>query len=152
MHYEHSTTIPTSRKRVWAFLIDVPRVSQCVPGVRDVAHVSGTKYTGTLELDLGMISLALGGDFELDHPDESSGQLTMHAQANDKKIPGHVSATLAMQLQELAPEQVQLTISTDIDMLGRLGDFGRPFVKKRADQMMAEFTENLRASLTSASA
>jgi len=152
MHYEHSTTISASKKRVWDFLLDVPRVSQCVPGVRDVSQVTGTKYTGTLELDLGMISLALGGNFEMEPPDERSGKLTMRAEANDRKIPGVISATMAMELDERAPEEVQLTISTDIDMLGRLGDFGRPFVKKKAEQMMAEFTDNVRDRLTMAPA
>lgn len=148
MHYEHSATIPASRQRVWSFLLDVPQVSQCVPGVRDVTQESDNTYTGTLEVDIGIMSFALGGSFELEQPDEAAGKLNMRAQATDRKIPGNISATMAMQLDERAPEEVHLTISTDIDMLGRLGDFARPFVRKKAEHMMAEFTDNVRQHLS----
>jgi carbon monoxide dehydrogenase subunit G len=62
-------------------------------------------------------------------------------------IPGSVSATLVMQVAQVSSTEASLAVDTEIDMLGKLGDFGRPFIRKKTDQMMAAFTENLSKAL-----
>jgi carbon monoxide dehydrogenase subunit G len=144
MTFEHSATIDAPKSKVWSFLMDVPRVSQCVPGVQDVKPLDGDSYEGTLKVRVGPISLSLAGKITMDQRDEAGGRAGMTAQASDRKVGGGVSAKMDMAVDELAPSQVKLTITTNANIVGKLGEFGQPVIRKKAEQMMAEFTENVK--------
>ncbi len=144
MNFEHSTKIPAAKATVWNLLMNVPEVSQCVPGVQDVKSIDGNSYEGTLKVRVGPIGLSLAGTIVLDEQDEAAGKSTMTAQARDSKVGGAITAKLEMRISEISSNEVNLTISTTANMLGKLGEFGQPVIKKKAEQMMAEFTENVK--------
>ena len=149
MNFEHSATIAAPKAKVWSFLMDVPKVAPCVPGVQDVKPLDNDNYEGTLRVRVGPISLSLAGKITMDQRDEAAGKATMSAQAADRKVGGAVQAKLGMQLEELNPNEVKLTISTDANVMGKIGEFGQPVIRKKAEQMMAEFTENVKKAVTS---
>lgn len=149
MNFEHSATIAAPKDKVWAFLMDVPKVSQCVPGVQDVKPLDDQNYEGTLRVRVGPISLSLAGKISMDERDEAGGKATMTAQAADRKVGGAVQAKLGMQLEELGANEVKLTITTDANVMGKIGEFGQPVIRKKTEQMMAEFTENVKKAVTS---
>ncbi len=40
-----------------------------------------------------------------------------------------------------------MRIDTDLAVLGKIGEFGQPIIRKKADTLLAEFAQNLRAAL-----
>jgi len=144
---EHTTLIATSRERLWAFLMNVPEVSRCVPGVQDVKALDDKTYEGTLRVRVGPISLSLGGRIILDQQDAAAGVAIMTAQATDRKVGGGLSAKMQMTLVEKSPDEVELRILTDANVVGKLGEFGQPVIRKKADQMMGEFAENVKKQM-----
>ena len=42
----------------------------------------------------------------------------------------------------------QLKLDTDATVMGRIGEFGQPIIKKKAEQMMNEFAKNLEKAIT----
>ncbi|HEU0167508.1 MAG TPA: SRPBCC family protein [Chloroflexota bacterium] len=150
MNFEHSAVIAAPKARVWEFVMDVPRVSQCVPGVQDVKLLDGDNYEGTLKVRVGPIALTLAGKITMEERDASAGRASMVANANDRKVGGGVQARMAMLVEELAPSESRLTIRTDANVLGKLGEFGQPVIRKKAEQMMADFTENVKKTITAA--
>jgi len=149
VNFEHSAVIAAPKAKVWEFLMDVPRVSQCVPGVQDVKSLDGDSYEGILKVRVGPIALSLAGKIVMDQRDEPAGRASMTAQASDRKIGGGVQARMGMQLDDLGPQEVRLTITTDASVLGKLGEFGQPVIRKKTEQMMAEFTENVKKAVSS---
>ena len=148
MNFEHSATIPASKKQIWDFLMDVPRVSQCVPGVQDVKLLDADTYEGTLKVRVGPIGLSLSGKITMEERDENGGRAAMSAQANDRKVGGGVQAKMGMQVEELGPAEARLTITTNANVMGKLGEFGQPVIRKKAEQMMAQFTENVKKAVS----
>jgi len=148
MNFEHSATIAAPKDKVWDFLMDVPRVSQCVPGVQDVKPLDADNYEGTLRVRVGPISLSLTGKISMEEKDQAAGKASMTAQATDRKVGGGVQAKMGMQVDELGPQESKLTISTDANVMGKIGEFGQPVIRKKAEQMMAEFTENVKKAVT----
>jgi carbon monoxide dehydrogenase subunit G len=148
VEFQHSATIAAAKAKVWSFLMDVPKVSQCVPGVQDVKPLDDTNYEGTLKVRVGPIGLSLTGKISMDVRDESAGKAEMTAQASDRKVGGGVQAKMGMQLEELGANEVKLTISTNANVMGKIGEFGQPVIRKKAEQMMAEFTENVKKAVT----
>ncbi|HLG69504.1 MAG TPA: SRPBCC family protein [Chloroflexota bacterium] len=148
MEFQHSATIAAPKAKVWSFLMDVPKVSTCVPGVQDVKPLDDTNYEGTLKVRVGPIGLSLTGKITMDVRDETAGRAEMTAQASDRKVGGGVQAKMGMQLEELGANEVKLTISTNANVMGKIGEFGQPVIRKKAEQMMAEFTENVKKAVT----
>ena len=67
----------------------------------------------------------------------------MRADAADKRVGGAVKAVMDMQVDEASADTSNLTIVTDAQVMGRIGEFGQPIIRKKADQIMQEFAKNL---------
>jgi uncharacterized protein len=149
MRFEHRVTIAADRERVWDFLMQVPKVGQCVPGVTDVKPLSGDEYEGTMKVRIGPVALQLQGKLSIVERDESAGRATMSAQAADRRAGGSVKARMQMQLEPRSPSETELIVTTDANVLGKLGEFGQPVIRRKADQTMEEFASNVQKAITS---
>ena len=48
-----------------------------------------------------------------------------------------------MRLNDLSSEETELALSSDLTFMGKLGEMGRPLIRKKAETTMEEFTRNL---------
>ncbi|MGH2364457.1 MAG: CoxG family protein [Chloroflexota bacterium] len=147
MEFQHSTVLPATRECVWALLMDVPEVCRCVPGVDEVVPAGDGTYQGRLRLRVGPVALSFAGTLALDRHDEAAGSASIAVRGRDAKVAGAVAARLDLQLRELGPSEVELDITTKADIQGKLGEFGQPLIRRKTEQLMAEFAENLRQRL-----
>ena len=147
MRFEHKVTIAAPRERVWAFLMDVPAVGRCVPGVESVEALGDDQYQGTMKVRVGPIGLTLQGKLGIVEQDATGGRATLRAEAADRRVGGGVHATMTMQVVDQGQQATELTVTTDASMLGRLGEFGMPVIRKKADQTMEEFARNVQRAI-----
>ena len=146
MKFEHKATIAAPIDQVWKFLLDVPSVATCAPGVDSVEALGDDKYRGTLKVQVGPIKLALQGDVSIVSKDEAARTATMRADAADRRAGGAVKAVLNMALSEV-PGGTELRMETDAQIMGRIGEFGQPIIRKKAEQTMNEFSANLQKAI-----
>ena len=48
---------------------------------------------------------------------------------------------------KIGPKETELVVETDVNILGKIGEFGQPIIRKKADQMLQEFVENIKRQL-----
>jgi carbon monoxide dehydrogenase subunit G len=103
-------------------------------------------YRGSLKVQVGPIRLALEGVITVEERDREAWRARMRAEANDRRLGGGIRARLGL---TLAPDDTgtHLTIDTDLTILGRIGEFGQPIIRKKADALLAEFARNLQSAL-----
>jgi carbon monoxide dehydrogenase subunit G len=144
--FAQECVIPVERERLWDFLMEVPKVASCVPGVERVEAVDASAYKGGLRVQVGPIRLSLQGTMTVEEQDRSSWRARMRAEANDRRVGGGIRARMNL---TLASEEggTRLRIETDLAILGRIGEFGQPVIKKKADAFLDEFARNLGAAL-----
>jgi carbon monoxide dehydrogenase subunit G len=70
----------------------------------------------------------------------------MRAEANDRRLGGGIRARLILTLAP-ADAGTRLQIDTDLAVLGKIGEFGQPVIRKKADALLAEFASNLQSAL-----
>ncbi|HEX9494892.1 MAG TPA: SRPBCC domain-containing protein [Candidatus Limnocylindria bacterium] len=144
MKLEHTVSIDAPRARVWAILMDLPVAAGCVPGTRDLA-ADGERVRGTLEVRVGPVKLALSGTVTVESRDESAGTARLRADAEDRRLGGAVRAHVDVALTGDAP--TQLRVSSDVTILGRIGELGQPLIARQADKVLAGFADCLRRTV-----
>ena len=148
MTFTQECVSPVERARLWEFLMDVPTVGRCIPGVDTVEAVDGNAYRGGLKVQVGPIRIALEGTITVEEQDRSAWRARMRAEANDRRLGGGIRARLSL---TLAPAEVgtgtRVQIDTDLAVLGKIGEFGQSIIRRKADTLLEEFARNLRAAL-----
>lgn len=152
MIIDQNVTIAAPAEKVWDFMMDVPAVSTCVPGVEEVNEISVDQYKGVIGVKVGPIGLKLQGKVTLVERDRENWQARMDVEATDRKIPGNVNAKATMKLTPRDDGQTDVFIHTDASILGKLGQFGQAVIRKKADQIVAEFASNMSKKLSEESA
>ncbi len=147
MKFNQRVVIPMAREPLWDFLMDVPKVARSLPGVETVSQIDDTTYQGTLKVRVGPISLNLQGKIIMEQRDRGSWRAALRAEASDRMVAGAVKGKTTMELKEIGPKETELLVETDVNILGKIGEFGQPIIRKKADQMLQEFVENIKKQL-----
>jgi carbon monoxide dehydrogenase subunit G len=137
--FAHSIEIAAPPERVYAFLLDVPGVAGCLPGASDVRRRDGDRYGGGLAVSVGPIRIALEGEVRIESRDDATRTMTLRATGDDRRA-GGIRALIAMHAQH-SGAGTRLLLDSDVQILGRLGDLGRPIMKRKADQLIVEFAK-----------
>lgn len=148
MKFNQSAQIPVAREPLWEFLMDVPRVAKSLPGVESVKKIDDTTYEGALSVRVGPIKLNLQGKIIVEEQDKQNWRAALRAEAKDRMAAGAVSGKTSMLLKELGPDQTEFLVESDVNILGKIGEFGQPIIRKKADAMLKEFIENIKKQLT----
>jgi carbon monoxide dehydrogenase subunit G len=143
MNFAHRCTIPVARESLWRFLMDVPQMASCVPGVESVTAREDGQYAGRMRVKVGPIHLTLQGVLTIQEQDQQQWRAMARAEANDRRVGGGVHVTTHMTLIESGPAVTELAIQAQARLLGKLGEFGQPVIRKQADAIIAEFVRNV---------
>ena len=138
MKFTHTTTVPASRERVWALVTDVPLAARCVPGVAAVTPTGNDKFRGSLMVQIGPVRLVLDGEIGITKKDEASGTASLRAEAKDSRLGGTIRANADMTVTAKGDE-TELRIATDLEIGGRIGEFGQPVIQRKAKQLLTDF-------------
>ena len=146
MTFTQECVVPAARERLWDLLMDVPAVSHCVPGVGTVEAVGNNAYRGGIAVKVGPVRLSLEGTITVEEQDRTGWSARMRAEANDRRLGGGIRARMHLTLTP-AEAGTHIRIDTDLAVLGKIGEFGQPIIKSKADSILAEFARNLGAAL-----
>jgi carbon monoxide dehydrogenase subunit G len=147
MKFDQVIDLPgVAPEKVWAFVMDVPSMAKCIPGCDGVEDLGNDRYKAVVKIKVGPIGLALASEISIVEKDEANKKASLLVEAADKRVGGAVKATMNMVLTAEG-DGSKLTVDTDANVMGRIGDFGQPIIRKKADQTLQEVAANLRKEL-----
>jgi len=147
MKFNQRAVIAVAREPLWDFLMDVPKVAQSLPGVEKIEQLDPDTYQGTLKVRVGPISINLQGKIIVEQRDRENWRATLRADASDRLAAGAVRAKTTMELKDLSATETELLVDTDVSIMGKIGEFGQPIIRRKADAMLKEFVENIKKQL-----
>lgn len=150
MEFEFRAPIAAHPDQVWSAIEDIPGVAMCIPGVVRVEREQDDRYTGALRLKVGPISLELGGLVTVEQLDPATRTLRFLGEAKDRRVPGHIKSRATLTVEPGEDGGSVLAVHSDTHILGKLGEFGQPVVRKKTQQVLEAFTQNLSARLNGA--
>ena len=145
MQIKDSFTINAPQEKVWELLFDIPRLSQCVPGIESVEVVDDKTYRGKLIIKVGPIKSQFNGVVrltEVEPPKRIVGAVDGDDKGSASSIKANFSGTLAT-----VETGTEAAFVVDVNLRGRLAQFGGPVISATAKKLTAEFAKNLRAQL-----
>jgi uncharacterized protein len=143
---ENSFQADAPPEKVWALLMDVPRVIPCMPGATLDETVSDSNWKATMQVKLGPIGLTFATDCKRTNVDEAARSVTLTAAARETRNRGRANATI---LSSLTPENggTRVDITTDVSLAGTLAQYGRGMIEDISSQMVTSFANCLQAQL-----
>jgi hypothetical protein len=145
MQIKDSFTINAPQEKVWGLLFDIPRLSQCVPGIESVEVVDEKTYRGKLVVKVGPIKSQFSGLVTLTEvvpPQKIAGTVEGHDKASASSVKAGFSGMLTS-----VQAGTEAAFVVDLNLRGRLAQFGGPVISATAKKLTAEFAKNLRAEL-----
>ena len=143
MRFENQEEIEAPRDRVWDLLLDVPRAAGLMPGVGEVVRQDDGSYAATMKVKLGPVSLGLQGKISLLVQDRDNYHAVMRLEGADRRGGGSATGTIAVTLTSPREGMTLLDVVTDANLMGRLGQFGLPLIRKKADATITDFVRAL---------
>ena len=146
MRFEKQLTIGAPREKVWQFIWDVDRFITCVPGCKEAKTVEeGKVYSATMEEKVGPFRVSFPMKVEVEKSEPLS-YIKARASGSDTKIGSLMKLELEVNLEDQSPGTL-LSLVASVEILGKLAALGHSMIKRKADQVMAEFVEAIRENL-----
>ena len=125
---------------VWAFVLDVPRSSACMPGVTDVvpAGDDGRAYRGRIQVKVGPFKAGFAMDVEI-AATEPPARLALVARGTDRGTSSMVQANVTVHLSATAETTTDVAYQMDLAIRGPLGRFGQTIIRDTARKMSEQF-------------
>lgn len=143
MILDQKVVVQAPPERVWEFVMDIPAVSRCVPGVESFERIDDDTFLGSLKVKVGPIRIKLNGKVLVVERDRENLRSRMDIQAAEKRLNSAVSAHATLTLVPLSETETELQIHTESSILGKLGEFGQAVMRRKADQIVGEFARNM---------
>ena len=145
MKFQGNLLIARPVETVWEFLWDIGKLSSCIPGCQGVKTVKEReKYELSVKDSVGPITV----HFELLADVKKLEPLKLIEIAMEGKDfkAGGVRQSMALTLSPKGND-TQVDFETDVNVFGRLGTLGYPFVKKKAEAVIKEFGDNVKGAI-----
>jgi carbon monoxide dehydrogenase subunit G len=136
-------------ERVWAYLTDPRQVVTCLPGAELTAVESETIFLGKVKVKVGPVVAAYSGKVTLTERDEATHTVRMTGEGRESTGSGSARMTMSSTLAALPAGGTEVRLTADLDVVGKLAQFGRGMIENVNRQMLRQFTDCARATLES---
>lgn len=146
MQLHNEFIVGTDPERAWRLLTDLENVATCLPGAA-LLGVDGEEYRGSVQVKVGPIRAAFEGIARFEQRDDEQRRAVIVAAGKDPR--GQAAADARITAQVLADgAQARVVVDTDLNISGRLAQFGRGAVADVSARLMTQFADNLNTMMS----
>jgi carbon monoxide dehydrogenase subunit G len=147
MKIEDQFRVNVPFEQAWNVLLDVERIAPCMPGAQ-LQEVEGDEFRGIVKVKVGPITAQYKGAARIVEADQSSGRVVIKAEGRDTRGQGNASAIVTATLVSDG-DGTQVTIDTDLNVTGKVAQFGRGVMADVSSKLLGQFVESLEANVLS---
>ena len=142
--------VPVPVEDAWRVLLDVERIAPCLPGAQ-LQEIEGDEYRGTVKVKVGPITAQYKGAARIIEADEHARRIVLKGDGRDTRGQGNASATITA---TMAPDGngTSITIDTDLNVTGKVAEFGRGVMSDVSAKLLKQFAESLETDVLTGSA
>ena len=134
-------------ERVWKYLIDPARVVECLPGAELLEMKDEHNFTGAIKVKVGPLSMSYKGQGKFTEINEETHQVRMVGDAREVSGSGSTKVSMLSTVSPLANGGCEVLVNADIDLVGKIVQFGRGMIQEVSRQMFRQFSTCVKKQL-----
>lgn len=138
--------VRASPGEAWAFFWDLPRVARCLPGCESIKPAGEGAYRARMTQRVGPFRVSMEMEMRVDEAEEGR-RLVVSGSGKDKMGNRLHINRLALELAEPSPGQTEVAYLMDFNLYGRLATLGAAAVKRKAEEIRADFSRRIAEEL-----
>lgn len=131
----------------WTVLTDVERIAPCMPGAQ-LQEVDGDEYKGVVKVKVGPITAQYKGTATFVEKDDENHVAKLKADGRDTRGNGNANALITATLVPVG-DGTKVTVETDLQITGKVAQFGRGVLADVSAKLLGQFVENLETTVLS---
>jgi len=148
MLMEGKFTLKAPIQEVWDFLLKPETLASCIPGAEKMEAIDDKTYESVVKQKVGPISVKFKFTTKITEVDPPR-HLKAVGQGADIAKAGTFSQETTVDLTEISKDEVEVSYSSNVSLVGRLATFGERIMRAKAKSVGEEFTRNLQEKLKS---
>ncbi|GAA1040328.1 SRPBCC family protein [Streptomyces murinus] len=145
MKIDNEFRVDAPLERAWQALTDLEGLAPCMPGAQ-LTGVDGDVYRGKVKVKVGPVISQFQGTARFTEQDEASHSAVISASGKDTRGQGNASATVHARLRPDGTGTA-VSVSTDLNISGKLAQFGSGMIKEISEKLFAQFVANVEEQL-----
>lgn len=129
----------------WKVLTDLETIAPCMPGAQ-LTEVEGETHRGTVKVKVGPITAKFKGTASFLEQDAAAHKAVLRAKGKDTGGKGNAEATITAQLSP-AGGGTHVVIDTDLNISGRVAQFGRGALADVSSKLLGQFVDCLESNV-----
>ena len=148
MDLHHEFTVPVPAADAWKILTDLERLAPCLPGAQ-LTEIEGDIYRGQVKIKVGPILAQFKGQASFVSRDDTNFLASLKAEGRDTGGKGNASATITARLEPVSASSAKCTVDTQLNISGKVAQFGRGALADVSDKLLLQFVDNLNTLIAS---
>lgn len=144
---EKSFVVKAPVDAVWSFLTDPRRVASCLPGAAITEQVDERTWGGTISVKVGPVLANYRGKMRFERLDAAAHEAEIAASGQETRGKGGADMRMRSRIVERSPGESEVTVSSDVNVVGVLAQFGRGMIQDVSDLMFQKFSDAMRSQL-----
>ena len=142
MDLNHEFTVPVPVEDAWKILTDVERIAPCLPGAK-LEDIADDTYSGFVKVKVGPIQAQFKGQASFVELNEGANKVVLKGEGRDTTGKGNAAALITAQLVAESPTATKVTVHTDLNITGKVAQFGRGAMADISNKLLDQFVANL---------
>ncbi|MBX6365976.1 MAG: SRPBCC family protein, partial [Gemmatimonadetes bacterium] len=138
--------------QVWAYLVDPARVVRCLPGAELLETTDDGGFLGRMKVKVGPVTTAYRGTARFLEVDAERRRARLTGSGQETAGAGSARMTMASEVVELPGGRTEVRVDVEVDVVGKVVQFGRGLIEEVSRQLFHQFAECARATLEAAGA
>ncbi len=147
MKIQNQIEVAAPPDELFDVLTDVERVAPLLPGATLEGKEDET-YAGTVKVKVGPITVSYRGTIYFQELDHDARRAVMRASGSEINGQGSTEATITATVKGSDSKSV-LTMDTDMEVRGKVAQFGRGGIRKVSGRILDQFARNLESQVLS---
>lgn len=142
MDLRHEFTVAVPIADAWRILTDLERIAPCLPGAQ-LTEVEGDTYRGHVGVKVGPVVAQFKGQASFIERNDATYTAALKGEGRDTGGKGNASAIITASLTSESATSTRCNVHTDLNISGKVAQFGRGALADVSDKLLAQFVDNL---------
>lgn len=142
MQIQNEFLVGTGIQETWAILTDFKRIAPCLPGAT-LEGRDGDSYLASVKVKVGPIGVHMRGSARFKAQDDDAYSATVSAAGKDPRGTATAAALIRFRLEPIETDRTRVLVDTELDISGRIAQFGRGAIADVSNRLLDQFVDNL---------